>query len=190
MVRKRQTEFVAPPPKPKVRKEYGAFGGSRRPPDSREPSARADVSPPPPRGEGPRERPVTQDTRPRYPREERPPRHEPVRMSTPDARPTVPRPPAEPAVAVSRTRQKEEEHRIALRDALANAKKESSASGSPRGDIKSPADVMRERMGVRNVVAQVPEENLEETIQSGPNEEVSHTALRSILYGKDADNNR
>src|SRR3989338_8382998 len=119
-VRKRQTEFVAPPPKPKVRKEYGASAGSRRS-DSREPSARADAPPPPdsrradaslPRGEVSLERYANQpDARPRYPREERPTRPEPVRASAPDTHPIVPRPPAEATIALSRTRQKEEEHR-------------------------------------------------------------------------------
>ena len=199
VVRKRQTEFVPPPPKPKVRKEYGASAGSRRS-DSREPSARTDVPPPPDsrradasltRGEVSLERYANQpDARPRYPREERPTRPEPVRASAPDTHPIVPRPPAEATIALSRTRQKEEEHRTALRNALQKAQKESPANSNPRGEIKSPADVMRERMGVKEAVAQVPEENPEENVPDGPSEEVSHKALRSILFGKENDDNQ
>ncbi len=201
VVRKRQTEFVPPPPKPKVRKEYGSSGPRRG--DRQNASPRADA--PFSRGSGdirrdesPQESASQPDSRPRYLREERSPRPEPVQASAPDVRPIVPRPPAGSAMAMSRTRQKEEVHRTALRDALAKAQKESSTSVNSLGGTKSPADVMRERMGVKEVVERVtkeeshlltrikqPEENLQENVLDGVNAEVSHKFLRNVLYGKD-----
>lgn len=184
VVRKRQTEFVPPPPKPKVRKEYGPPAGPRR----TEPDAR-DAS---------RERPHAPNAPPRYPREERPSRPELVRAGAADIGSIAPRPPAAHTVISSRTRLKEEEHRSALRAALQNAKKENIASAGTTAGIKSPADVMRERMAIRNTDEQTreersdspvrtkqPEENPHEDALDGVNGEVSHKFLRNVLYGKD-----
>ena len=172
VVRKRQTEFVAPPPRPKVRREYGPASSPRRV----EASVRGERSP--------REHFSTDNTPRRYAREEHPPRHASLHASAPDLRQSSPRASVQTQEAVPPSGSNEIGHRSALRAALQNAKKEIAPNSSA---IKSPAEIMRGQMAAgRNgkslegeaksrpiVHAKQPEENSQRGIQDRERESVA-----------------
>ncbi|MDO8561376.1 MAG: type IV secretion system DNA-binding domain-containing protein [bacterium] len=167
VVRKRQTEFVPPPPKAKVRREYGQSSGPRRDAGERRDgppvmaaglatkSADSPVdgpplreSHPPRRDEAPREGSNRDDAPRRYePREEpyRQPALASAHTNTPSFAPSAPRVNVQANPAVPPVVSKGEEHRSALRAALQQATKEAVPQSHPR---KSPAEIMREQMAL------------------------------------------
>ncbi|MDO8482113.1 MAG: type IV secretion system DNA-binding domain-containing protein [bacterium] len=188
VVRKRQTEFVPPPPKPKVRKEYGPPSGPRRE-GAGEQSG------------GPRERTNSNDAPHRYPREDYPPRPAPIHAGSPSLGARSPRTSVQAQTATPfRSPNKPEPH-SALRAALQNVKNSAAPNFSA---IKSPAEIMREQMSMsRNgnirdegtnarpiIHAQKPAENSQMNTPNGRDGEVSPDVLRDVIRGRDGIDNK
>ncbi|MCR4281333.1 MAG: type IV secretion system DNA-binding domain-containing protein, partial [Candidatus Kaiserbacteria bacterium] len=183
VVRKRQTEFVPPPPKPKVRKEYGPPSTVRR----------ADNGP---RSDAPRERQNGNDaTRSFAPRPQNSLRPAPAAPSNPAsavARPHVPAP--APAQVSNRA-----EHNSALRAALQNATKQAQPNSF---SARSPAEIMREQMIGRNGGTQEVPANPRPLVHgkqadgnssnnsSDRDGEISPEILREVLKEKNSANNQ
>lgn len=184
VVRKRQTEFVPPPPKPKARKEYGPPSSPRR----------ADTNV---RNDSPRDRAYGNDAPRRYPpRDDHPPRPAPTHVSAPNYVQSNPRVIVETRTVAPQSVSKGAENRSALRAALQQATREA-APHTPA--MRSPAEIMRERMtpgGNENVrggeakphpIAHVrkPEEKPYVSTPNVKDGEVSPDVLREVLRGNE-----
>ena len=191
-VNKRQSEFIPPPPKPKARKDYG--GGSRSMRSGDRGSTNDIPRSAPPMTPAPLEhaRPVIQASA----APTRGPARETMSSTTHVVRPA---PPREDLSAPAHAGEQAGGQRSALRAALEKAKQKTGVNISSR---KSPADILRERMGgqrsvghantedrpledMRTAPRQTEDRPMEYGAEVEESREISPEMLRKVLHGED-----